>query len=113
LAGRQLADWTPQIDAQYGALEAERQEGGPAAASRLVAPGQRFVPTASSFTLGAILSDETLGALLAVVPLQLPRATSSQPPRPATRVAAVDFANVYCRGSERREDHNVQLWAAL
>ena len=65
LARPQLAGCTSQIDAQYVVLETARQEDRPAAASRLVAPGQQFVPTASSFTLGAILSDETLGILLA------------------------------------------------
>jgi hypothetical protein len=65
LVGLQLARWTAQIDARYQAVEAAYRQGGAAAVSQLVPPGERFVATASSLTIGAILSDEDLRALLA------------------------------------------------
>ena len=65
LVGPQLAGWITQIDARYQTLEAARRQGGAAAVSQLVPPGERFVPTASSVTIGAVLSDENLRALLA------------------------------------------------
>jgi hypothetical protein len=65
LARPLLDNWTAQIDAQYEKLESSRQRGGPEAAVKAFGPSQRFVPTASSFTIGAVLSDENLLALLA------------------------------------------------
>jgi hypothetical protein len=67
LAGSQLADWTLRIDARYEALESARRQGGVAAVSQLLPPGERFVPTASSLTIGAVSSDVDLNALLAAI----------------------------------------------
>lgn len=67
LAGAQLAHCTSRIDIEYQKLEIARQQGGPEAATRIVAPGERFVPTASSLTLGAILSHEDRRILLAEI----------------------------------------------
>jgi hypothetical protein len=64
-----FATLTRQIDARYQALEAAHCQGGPIAVSRLLAPDQRFVPTASSLTIGAVLSDENLRALFAALNL--------------------------------------------
>ena len=55
-----LATWSAQVEARYQILETARKEGGAVAVSRLLAPGQRFVPTASSFTIKAVLSGENL-----------------------------------------------------
>src|SRR5438552_7446792 len=63
----QLTAWASQIKREYERLETARQHGGPAAVHQLIAPDQRFVPTASSLTLGAVFSDEDLKALLADV----------------------------------------------
>jgi len=65
LDSSQVADWKSRIDARYLALEAARRQGGPAAIERLVGPGQRFVATASSLTIGAIFPDEKVRDLLA------------------------------------------------
>src|SRR6266446_6077884 len=62
-----VENWMAQIHAQYGKLEAARQPRGPVAQAQWVGPGQRFVPTASSFTTGAALSEESLRALLAEI----------------------------------------------
>jgi hypothetical protein len=67
LACPQVAGWKSQIDTQYRPLEEARQRGGPAAASRLVAAGQRFVPTASSLTIGAALCEEDIRALFSMM----------------------------------------------
>ena len=64
-----LSTWTSKINLAYQKLEAERQQHGLEGVSRLVAPGQRFVPTASSLTIGAVLSDENLRALFAALNL--------------------------------------------
>jgi hypothetical protein len=64
LPNAQLIRWTSQIDAQYRALEAARVDGGLAASSRQLASEERFVPTASAYTLGAVLSDSSLRDLL-------------------------------------------------
>ena len=60
----ELAAWTKLIDARYQLLDATRQRDGPVAASRLVSTGERFVPTASSFTIGEVFSGEKLRTLL-------------------------------------------------
>jgi Phytanoyl-CoA dioxygenase (PhyH) len=65
LACPQVAGWKSRIDTRYQPLEEARQQGGPAAASRLVAAGQRFVPTASSLTIGATLCEEDIHCLIA------------------------------------------------
>jgi phytanoyl-CoA dioxygenase PhyH len=56
----QLTDWRSRILLKFEELEAARREDGVATLSRLIAPGQRFVPTASSLTLGAVLSQESV-----------------------------------------------------
>jgi len=61
----QLTKCKSQIDVEYRKLEMARERGGVEAATRLIAVGQRFVPTASSLTIGAVLSDETLQIVLA------------------------------------------------
>lgn len=67
LAGPLLTDWTTQIDTRYQALEAARRQGGSAAVSQSVPAGERFSATASSLTIGAVLSDMDFRALLAGV----------------------------------------------
>ena len=62
-----LAAWTSHIEARYETLEATRHRDGPVAASRLVSPGQRFVPTASSFTIGECFAGENLNALVLAI----------------------------------------------
>lgn len=64
LGSQQPADWTSQIEARYQVLEVARKDGGSAAVSRLLAPGERFVPTASSVTIGAVFPSEHLAAML-------------------------------------------------
>ena len=65
LVGPQFAGCAAQIDVRYHALESVRRQGGPAAVNQLLPPGERFVPTASSLTIGTVLSDQSLRALLA------------------------------------------------
>jgi hypothetical protein len=63
----QLAAWKSGIDVNYQRLETARRQGGLPAVNRLMASGQRFVPTASSLTIGAVLSDENVRALFALI----------------------------------------------
>jgi len=64
----QLAAWALRIDAQYQALNEARQSEDAAAANLLViAASERYVPTASSFTIGVVLSDEDLSALFSEI----------------------------------------------
>lgn len=65
LAEPWLGTWTREIHARYETLEAARRRDGPLAPSALMSPGQRFLPTASSFTLGEIFSGGNLRILLA------------------------------------------------
>jgi len=61
---RQAGAWVAQIDAAYLRLEAARRQGDAKAANALIAPGERFVVTASSLTVGAVFSGEELRSLL-------------------------------------------------
>jgi hypothetical protein len=67
LAGLPLADWTSRIEVRYQELETVRKQHGSAGLARILEPGQRFVPTASSLSLGAVLSDENLRAIFAAI----------------------------------------------
>jgi phytanoyl-CoA dioxygenase PhyH len=67
LDAAQLEARRTSIEAKYLAIAQARQQAGLAAASQIFAPGQRSFPTASSFTLGSVLSDGELGELLAVI----------------------------------------------
>jgi len=62
--GRQLEGWTFRIDAYYRTLEAARHQDGPETAGH-IAPSGRFVPTASSFTLGTVFTEDDFRALFA------------------------------------------------
>lgn len=64
LASAKLADCKSLIDSCYEKLEAARSNGDSEAMARLVGPNGRFVPTASSFTVGAVFSDEDVRKLL-------------------------------------------------
>ena len=65
--GRLLSDLCSRIEATCQPLEEARRHGGPFAASQLIQARERFVPTASSVTLGAALSAEQLHTLLAAL----------------------------------------------
>src|SRR5260221_614307 len=52
LSVAQLMPWVTRIDEQYERIEAARKLG--AGVSAVIPPGQRFAPTASSFTIGTI-----------------------------------------------------------
>jgi hypothetical protein len=64
LAGPLLKLWTARVDFEYQKLKAAHSGDGLTAASPVVAPGQRYVPTASSFTVGAVFSEEDLRGML-------------------------------------------------
>lgn len=63
------ATLSSQIGAVYQTVEAARARNGIEAISRVIPAGQRFVPTASSLTIGAVLSDEELRDLLRLITL--------------------------------------------
>jgi hypothetical protein len=63
----EFAAFLSQMEARYPMLEAAQKAGGAVAANRLLAPGQRFVPTASSLSIGAVLSDKQLRAIFAAI----------------------------------------------
>lgn len=67
LSQAQLAPWITRIDAQYERIEAARRQTSATGISDLIPPGQRFAPTASSFTIGAILSDDELQTLFTAI----------------------------------------------
>jgi hypothetical protein len=67
LSPAQIVSWTSRIDGLYRELVQASDQGGPAAIDRLLAPGQRFVSTASSFTIEAVGSDDSLRSLLATI----------------------------------------------
>ena len=56
----QLEPLKLQTDSRYKIIEMVRHQDGSAVVGDFLAPGQRFVPTASSFTLGAVWSNEDL-----------------------------------------------------
>src|ERR1035438_1742573 len=60
----QLEPLKLQIDSRYKIIEKVRHQDRSAVVGDFLAPGQRFVPTASSFTLGAVLPAEYLHALV-------------------------------------------------
>jgi hypothetical protein len=63
----QLESWIARSDALYQSHDAARRQGDPAQLDRLVPRGQRFALTASSFTLGTVLSDDDLRAFAASI----------------------------------------------
>src|SRR6266850_1348933 len=65
LSQAQLVPWVTRIDEQYERIEAARQLGG--GVSAVIPPGQRFAPTASSFTIGAIFPDGKFQTLFAAI----------------------------------------------
>jgi hypothetical protein len=67
LALPELLSLASRVDGCYQTLEEARRRGGLAAVNPLVPSGQRFVATASSLTLGAVLSDEELQCLLTTI----------------------------------------------
>jgi len=67
LSQAQLAPWVSRIDAQYERIEAARGQVSATGISDLIPPGQRFAPTASSFTIGTILTDEELQTLFTAI----------------------------------------------
>ena len=62
-----LTTWAGQIEARYLTLEAARREAGPCAPGALMSPGQRYVSTASSCTLGEIFPGEDRRILFAEI----------------------------------------------
>src|SRR5229473_7245126 len=67
LSRAQLLPWIARIDAQYERIETARRQGGGTGVSEVVPPGQRFTPTASSFTIGTILPDDELQTLFMTI----------------------------------------------
>lgn len=67
LSPRELSSLTARIDARYQILEEARLQGGLVALSQLVPAGQRWAATVSSLTLGAILCDEEIRSLAALI----------------------------------------------
>src|SRR5579862_4856921 len=63
----QLESWIARSDALYQSLDAAREQSDLAQIDRLVPRGQRFALTASSFTLGTVLSGEDLRAFAASI----------------------------------------------
>lgn len=60
VGAERLQGWFARADGLYSALEAARKTQDPTAINRLVPSGQRFAPTASSFTIATLLSAEEL-----------------------------------------------------
>jgi hypothetical protein len=85
LAGAQVQDWYERIEARYRLLEAARLRDGLLASGRLMSPGQRFVPTASSFTIGEIFTGENLRALLTAILASAAGGCAGNMPRSITR----------------------------
>jgi hypothetical protein len=67
LSRAQLAPWISRIDQRYRDIEAARRAGDSLALGRLVPPDQKFVPTASSLTIGTVSSDEDLQTLFSLI----------------------------------------------
>lgn len=67
LALPELLSLSSRVDGCYQTVEEARRRGGLAAVDPLVPSGQRFAATASSLTLGAILSDEEIHSLAASI----------------------------------------------
>jgi len=65
LSVAQLMPWVTRIDEQYERIEAARKLG--AGVSAVIPPGQRFAPTASSFTIGTIFPDDELQTLFGAI----------------------------------------------
>jgi hypothetical protein len=61
----ELEEWRGRAEATYQALTEVRCHEGLAQATRLVPKGEKFVPTASSLTIRAVLPEEGLRAMLA------------------------------------------------
>ena len=59
-----LIKWKSVIDARYQKLEIWRRNGDATHVTRAVGAPERFVPTASSFTIGALSSQGDVGELL-------------------------------------------------
>jgi hypothetical protein len=67
LTEERVANWKSVIDTHYEKLEIARRNGDAASISRLVTGRERFTPTASSFTIGAISSESGIRELLALI----------------------------------------------
>ena len=65
LDGERLAGWTAAIDARYRELDAARAAGGSAAVEARLPAGERFAATASSVTIGGVLSQDDVRAVIA------------------------------------------------
>ena len=83
LATTQVDGLTTRIDGLYQALDTERRGGGSTKVSQLVRPPEKFVPTASSFTVLTVLALNELTAvfraLAGEVHQWLRQALSAQP----------------------------------
>lgn len=64
LAGERLPKWKSAIDARYHVLEVARRSGEIADVTRILGARERFVPTASSITIGALGSQGNVSELL-------------------------------------------------
>ena len=67
LDGPQLENLTLEVGARYRIIEEARRHAPLDNLQNVLPPGHRFVPTASSLTLGAILSEQALESLLALL----------------------------------------------
>ena len=59
-----VTKWKSASDAGYQDLELECRNGDPANITRIAGTRERFIPTASSFTIGALGSDRNVSELL-------------------------------------------------
>jgi len=64
LSAERLMKWKSAIDTRYEELEVARRNSDTATIPRLVGTRERFVPTASSFTIGAVDSGTGVSELL-------------------------------------------------
>lgn len=67
LTGELLIRLKAKIDSLYRNVELARQNGDAAEVTRLIGVSERFVPAASSFTIGAISSETDIRELLALI----------------------------------------------
>lgn len=63
----QVEVWLHRIDERYEALASVLQRAGPEAVQSIIGPGQRYIPTASSMTIGAVLSEEDIANLVGII----------------------------------------------
>jgi hypothetical protein len=67
LTEERLVGWKAAIDAHYAEIDIARRNNDAATITQWVGASERFVPTASSFTIGAVSSDAKIHELLSAI----------------------------------------------